>query len=134
MIISDIFIPFRFIFPMNEEAVVQQVEQRLNLRRLRPCTLHNECQHLFLTVLSQHPFIETFYYGSTLPNQVRCPAGQKGIRLTNALARLNTDDFHRRNGSLGRPWSEATIEVARLRLFAQYALPEHGNMTAECYN
>ena len=94
---------------MNEEAVVQQVEQRLNLRRLRPCTLHNECQHLFLTVLSQHPFIETFYHGSTLPNQVRCPAGQKGIRLTNALARLNTE-----------------------HLFAQYALPEHGNMTAEC--
>ena len=43
--------------------------------------------------------------------------------MANALARLNTDDFHRRNGSLGRPWSEETT---------QYTLPEHVNMTAEC--
>jgi hypothetical protein len=134
----DIYIYIKHLFTlqisirmMNEEDV-QQGEQRVNPGRLRPCTLRDECQHLFLTVLSQHPFLETFYYGPTLPNAVRCPQGQKGIRLANTLARLNTEDFHIRNGSLGRPWSENTVEAARLRLFAQYALPGNGNMSEEC--
>ena len=86
-------------------------------RRNFPCSLQRNCQHLFLTLLSREPFTDAFYYSSFLPNGIRPPNGLKQVKVTNALARLNTIEFHDRNGTVGRLWTEVTMEATRLHLF-----------------
>ena len=101
-------------------------------RRNLPCSLQMNCRHLFSTLLSLEPFIETFYYGASLPNGFRPPHGLKEVRVANALARLNTEEFHVRNRSEGRVWSEATMEAARSRMFEEYRQVGHENLNVDC--
>jgi hypothetical protein len=101
-------------------------------RRNLPCSLQRNCQHLFLTLLSREPFTDAFYYSSFLPNGIRPPNGLKQVKVTNALARLNTIEFHDRNGTVGRLWTEVTMEATRLRLFNEYFQEHHGTLDEDC--
>jgi hypothetical protein len=85
--------------------------------RQQPCRLmdHDDLRLLFLQSLSHEPFIDTFYYGRSF--NVNIPYGQKAQREMNALARLNTLDFHHRNHSDGRMWTIVTVEAARVSIF-----------------
>jgi hypothetical protein len=86
----------------------------------------------FLTLLTRHPFIETFYYSNKLSDPFPVPHGQKNVRISNALNRLNIEEFHLRNGSVGRRWTEDTIEAARKEIFRRYESDNHGGLNEEC--
>jgi hypothetical protein len=86
----------------------------------------------FFTLLSHHPFIDTFYYSNKVTNPYPVPHGQKNIRVNNALTRLNIEEFHQRNGTAGRRWTEDTLESARREIFRRYEAPNHGLLSEEC--
>ena len=80
-------------------------------RRNSPCVLSPSCQLLFFFSLMSHPFDVAFYYGELIPTPCRVPNGVKARRQANALARINTADFHIRNNSIGRLWTLNTMEM-----------------------
>ena len=71
----------------------------------------------FLTMLSHHPFIDTFYYSDKVTNPYPVPHGQKNIRVNSALTHLNIEKFHQRNGTTGRRWTEDTLVSAQREIF-----------------
>ena len=97
-------------------------------RRNSPCVLSPNCQLLFLTSLMSHPFDDAFYNGEYMPILCRVPNGVKAIRTANALTRINTFEFHTRNGTVGRLWTLNTMENTRRRLFNMFADVRHGGL------
>ena len=95
-------------------------------RRNSPCVLSPNCQLLFLVSLMSHPL--TYYYDELMPTPCRIPNGVKARRQANALARINTTDFHIRNNSIGRLWTLNSMENARHRIFDIFAEDRHGGL------
>jgi hypothetical protein len=94
--------------------------------------MNDDIIHYFLTLLTHHPFIDTFYYSNKVTNPFPVPHGQKNVRVSNALMRLNVEEFHLRNGTVGRRWTEDTMESARREIFRRFESENHGGLNEEC--
>ena len=107
----------------------------MNHRRNNPIRINvndDEIVMLFLNLLCREPFLETFYFADAVAPPIPIPHGQKGTRQRAALARLNSDEFHLRNHSGDRRFTDVTLEITRIEIFRKYHEPNHGNMNVDC--
>jgi len=107
----------------------------MNHRRNNPIRINvndDEIVILFLNLLCREPFLETFYFADAVAPPIPIPHGKKGTRQRAALARLNSDEFHLRNHSGDRRFTDVTLEITRIEIFRKYHEPNHGNMNVDC--